>query len=604
MASTVHRDSLSAWNALRHVCGMDLDDRDEDLVGKLKERIDATAADLESALASVTVEQFLSALFASIQPFVSMFIDILKFFEKAAALQGQSQWRVSVGDEFLEFRHFEEFLEHWNSIDIDFDVPALDRRHAFILNDIRAEIRDYGHLVDGMDYDKPARTGLPDVDDWLADYDAGSYSPFPSSLMPQNFPAGLSDAATVIQAAVTILRQQGLTREEMLDEHRARHCKSISDDALHPWTIAQSETDYWLRSHVGYLANIRLLPEMELQELAAKVAEKLAPFPRRRIPGKIDVKNMERLLSLPVWKQRYETYGVWIATQIVGSLVDHDVVILSDNNELKFAFGEARIAEIKTASPTLSLFAERRVALANPVGKSRTEAAQPDFGLWTQNDQSPECVLVVEVKHYKKRSRRNFREALIDYSRAHPRATVVLVNYGPVGTEFSDLPDQIGKRCHMIGPLTPETHQTLADFRGLVRTIVGSPVRRPQLSGLVAADQIIALDVSGSMESILISEALRDYLVQSPGKDNIVVLIDQGVRSTVRGCEFDRWFAENDLGSLTSLAGPVVALLSQYEQIVVVTDEGGMQSLSALNYTRILSPLGEASDAIFIRVIR
>jgi hypothetical protein len=604
LASAIHRTSLSAWKALRDAGGLDMDDRDEDLVGKLKERLDATAPDLESALAGATVEELLSALFASIQPFVSMFRDILAFFEKAGARQGQSQWRVSVGDEFLDFRHFEEFLEHWYTIDADLEVPALDRRHAFILNDVRAEIGGYSYLIDGMDYGKPATTGLPDVDDWLAEYDAGRYAPFPSSLMPQNFPAGLSDAATVILAAVTILRRQNLTRQEVLEEHRARNYKAVDEDALHPWTIAQSETDFWLRSHVGYLAKIRQLPENEVQKLAAKAVEKFAPFPRRRVPGRIEVKDLERLLSLPVWKQRYETYGVWIATRIVASLDDHDVVVHSDNGELKFAFGEARIADIETANPRLSLFAERRVALADPVGKSRTGSAQPDFGIWTQGGRFSECVLVLEVKHYKKRSRRNFREALIDYSRAHPRATVVLVNYGPVGKEFNDLPDLIGKRCRMIGPLTPESYQTLADFRDLVRTVVGSPVRRPQLNGLVFADQIIALDVSGSMESILASDVLRDFLARTGSDDTRIAIVDQDVRAIVAGRELERWLAENELGRSTSLAAPIAELLSQYEQVIVVTDEDGMRSLSALRHTRMASPLSEAGDAIFLRVTR
>lgn len=594
MISATHRNSLSAWNALCRAGGLDIDDRDDDLIGKLKERLDATAPNLESALAGATVEEFLSALFTSIQPFVSMFRDILSFFEKAHARQGQSQWRVSVGDEFLDFRHFEEFLEHWNTIDADFEVPALDRRHAFILS----------YLVEGMDYGKPAATGLPDVDDWLAEYDAGRYAPFPSSLLPQNFPAGLSDAATVILAAVTILRRQNLTRQEMLEEHRARHYQAVDDDALHPWTIAQSETDYWLRSQVGYLANIRRRPEEELRELAAKAVEKFAPFPKRRVPGKIEVRDLERLLSLPVWRQRYETYGVWIATRIVEALDDHDVILHSDNGELKFAFGEAKIADIETANPRLSLFSERRVPLADPVGKSRTESAQPDFGIWTDDGRFSECVLVVEVKHYKKRSRRNFHDALIDYSRAHPQATVVLVNYGPVGKEFSDLPDLIGKKCKMIGPLTPETHSTLANFRDMVRTVVGSPVRRPQSNGSVAADQIIALDVSGSMKSILASSTLRDFLAQTLNEETRIAVIDQNVRAIVARRELDRWLVENDLGNSTSLAAPVAELLSQYEQFIVVTDQSGLESLSALQPTRMANQLSESDGAIFVRVTR
>jgi hypothetical protein len=129
------------------------------------------------------------------------------------------------------------------------------------------------------------------------------------------------------------------------------------------------------------------------------------------------------LLSLPAWKKRHEFYGVWVATQIVGALEDHEVVINHDNGELKFAFAEARIADIESSRPKLSLFAERRTRLADPVGESRTSAVQPDYGIWTRSANFPKCVLVVEVKHYKKRSRRNFRAALTAH---HPQLPLPL----------------------------------------------------------------------------------------------------------------------------------------------------------------------------------
>lgn len=601
MVDNIYRDALSAWHALRDTGGLDLDDRDDDLLDKLKDRLDPGAPDLESALGRVSTDAFLSALFTSIQPFVAMFRDILTFFEEAGARQGQSQWRVSVGDEFLDFRHFEEFLEHWNRIDAEFEVPALDRRHAFILNDVRAEVGGYGYLIDGMDHGSLATTGLPDVDAWIADYDSGRYAPFPASIMPDKFPPGLSDAATVILAAVTILRRQGLDRDEMLDEHRARRFRSVDEDALHPWTIAQSETDYWLRSHVGYLANVLRRPDHERSEVADRLVERFALFPRRRIPGEIDVKDLERLLSLPVWKQRYETYGVWVATQIVGSLDDHDVEIHSDHGELKFAFGEARIADIETARPRLSLFAERRVALADPVGKSRSESAQPDFGLWSEDVSPPECALVVEVKHYKKRSRRNFRDALIDYARAHPRAAVVLVNYGPVGDEFNDLPDKIGTRCRMIGHLTPENYATLSEFRELVRDTVGEPAPRlPAGDG----DQIIALDVSGSMGAILASGKMREFLTRPTASQSKVALIDVSVRAVLDSSDLEHWLDANALGNSNKLAVPVAELLARYAHVIVITDDDGMRDLHALKPELLQRPMGLSDNVIFLRVTR
>ncbi len=559
--------------------------------------------DLEHALAGATTDQFLSALFVTIQPFVAMYSDILAFFQRAGARQGQSQWRISVGEEFLELRHFEEFLQHWDAIEVQFDVPALPRQDAFFLNDVRIKAGGYDYLLEGPDQGLDTRTGLPDVDAWLAQYKLGHYAPFPPSLMPQNFPPGLSDAATVILAAVSLLQRQHLTREQMIQAHRNRNFQSVADDALHLWTIAQSETDYWLFSHIVYLANILQRPELERQAFATRLVQHLAPFPRRRIPSTMNVRDLERLLSLPAWKQRYETYGVWIATQIVGALEEHDVRVHSDDGQLRFAFREARIADIETAKPKLSLIAERRVALTDPIGKSRKEGAQPDFGLWVDGREPPECKLVVEVKHYKRRSRRNFEDALTDYARAHPRADVVLVNYGPVGADIEELSSMFGSRCTMLGPLTPEHPLALEEFHKLVYAAVGDPVRRLPVDDSYAG-QLIALDVSASMQSILASRALRDFLANFAKGTTQIAMIDEDVRAHVASSQIDQWLEENPRGSATSLVPPLARLLSEHDRILLVTDEDGLASLGGLGYTRLENPLDEASDALFVQLTR
>ena len=65
----------------------------------------------------------------------------------------------------------------------------------------------------------------------------------------------------------------------------------------------------------------------------------------------IQARDIERLLSLPAWKKRYELYGVWVATEVAQALKDHEIVINHSNAELKFAFREARILDLKSARP-------------------------------------------------------------------------------------------------------------------------------------------------------------------------------------------------------------------------------------------------------------
>lgn len=479
MADSVYRNSLSAWKGLSKIGGLEPDVRDENLVDQLRVELDPEALSLEEALASATTELFLQALFRVIQPFSMMFRDVLDFFKEAGAHKGQSQWKLRVDDVSLDLQHFEDFLEHWSSIRCAFEVPAIDWTGAFIPTSVLQDSGSHDYLLRGEYRDGSITFGQSDVDDWLSEHNQGRYAPFPKSLHPDQLGPGPDDAARLAVAALHIIRSHGLDRKEILKTHSARKSRCVESDALHIRTIAQNETDFWLRSTVICLAEFARLSKEERSELGAALEREYAKFPRRRISAKIEARDLERLLSLPAWKRRYELYGVWVATNTVRALKDHKITINHKDGELKFAFREAKIADVVTAQPQVSLISERRTSLSNPVGKGREKAVQPDFGLWTCGTQPENCVMVIEVKHYKRRSRRNFRDVLIDYAHAHPCAAVILVNYGPVGSKFDDLHPEIEDRCRMIGPMNPENPSNQKEFREAVRKCVGDP---PNLS--------------------------------------------------------------------------------------------------------------------------
>ncbi|RWP58168.1 hypothetical protein [Mesorhizobium sp.] len=583
----IYHDSLSAWQALSSIGGLEPGGRDEDLVAKLKQRIDPGAASLELALANAPVAQFVTALLATIQPFAQMFRDVLAFFEKAGARYGQAQWKISVGDELAEFKHFEEFLEAWDSIDFDIDVPALDMATAFALNEARLKLGDYDHWWKQLSEARgPISIGVPDVDEWFAAYHAGYFLPLPRSLSPETQPPGLDEAARVIMAALHVIRERGLSRDEMLEEHRSRSYRSDSSDAFHPWSIAQSETDNWLRSDVFYLAKLLAEPEDTTSAFGSELTRTYAAFGRKRFSSTIDVKSLERILSLPAWKRRYELYGVWVATQIFDALEDHDVTINHDDGALRFAFAEWRLADVESSRPLLSLYSERRSPLSNPIGKSRTKAAQPDYGIWTRGSDAA-CVLVVEVKHYKKESTANFGAALADYANAHPNAKIVLVNYGPAAGDYSGLWGADKDRCTVLGHFNPDEPATKARFRQLIRSVVGEPIIYTTATTALATSSAIALDVSASMSSILESDWFGS-LVGAPEYDDLdFFLVDNVVRGRVKRGHLQEWIAAEKLGHSTSLFSPMAELLRSHEAITLVTDQDGAASLAGLNIAPI-----------------
>ena len=147
----------------------------------------------------------------------------------------------------------------------------------------------------------------------------------------------------------------------------------------------------------------------------------------------VSMADLESVLSLPIWKKRYELYSVWIATEIIRALEGHDVKIHHDNGRMDFGFHETEVATVRSSPGPFRLVSERRVPLAKPKGKGRTAGVQPDHGLWKVEGSEDVCHLAVEVKHYKKEARGKFVDVFEDYARAIPDGEVYLVNHGPTG---------------------------------------------------------------------------------------------------------------------------------------------------------------------------
>lgn len=590
----VHRDALSAWHWLCESGGLEPDGRDHDLVDQIKEKLDGNAPDLLTALASASTDQFVQAFFQTAQQFALMFKDILDFFQQAGAREGQQQWKISINNCHAELSHFEKFLTHWNKIKCELEVPAVDLASAFILNNVRHEFGGKDYLCEGRRSKGPHVTGVRDVDEWLVEYHAGRYAPLPESLNRENLGAGLDDAVGLVAAALSIIKEQGLNKEEMLSEHRARRFRCDRGDGLHVWTISQNETDDWLYNCVWFLGNLLKKSEQERKKISEMLSIEYGNLPRRRFGANIQLKELERILSLPAWTRRYEFFGVWIATEIVRSLEGHDLVLNHSNGELKFAFREAKIADILSSQPMLGLFSERKTGYDKPVSQKRTGAVQPDFGIWAHGRDPENCRLVIEVKHYKKPSRRNFEEALIDYAGAHPAARVLLVNHGSVRINTTAEFEPVKDRCEMIGNLNPLNKRARDEFRDLVRARVGEPKPRRISTQLVSENGVVAVDISQSMSSILASAWFGSLLHELKGSFVPVAFIDEEIRAIVQSDQAQEWLSRQELGVSTRLSGPISDLLRKYASVVLVTDPDGRKSVADLNASMSdLDPIDE-----------
>lgn len=600
-----HRSALSAWHELVEVGGLEPDGRDLELTNGLLQMLGGDAESVEDALARAPMEAFLEALFRAIEPFPMMFRDILRFFESAGAREGQRQWRLVIGDDAFELEHFVEFEREWLSVECEFDVPAVNGHEAFLPNTVRNDL-EMEHLLDTDPTLIGQLTGLSDVDKWLNAYDANQYGPFPASLLPEELPAGLDDAARIVMAALHVVKNAGYDRRMLLETHRMQPASLDAldtDDVFNLRTIAQNETDYWLRATVQILGRLVAGPETERERFGLKLRRDYDKLPRRRLSVRVDVQDLVRLLSLPVWRKRHELYAVWVATEILVAAEGHDVKVNHSEGELQFAFRQTRVADILSARPPVSLYSERKTPLQSPIGKGRKNNVQPDYSLWRRDWYGEWCSLVVEVKHYKRMAGRNFRDALVDYATAHSRAITMLVNYGPA--RMSDkLPYELRHRCRTIEHLNPRNEEARDEFRKAVREAIGEPAntlgRLAVSSGLPRS---VIVDTSVSMAHVLLTEWFSEFtenLVRCGAEK--AVLVDNGPRTTVGMKSLVEWIRENELGSGTRLAESVAELVDAEGWNLVVTDSDGLRDLDRLNSEVALVDEGQEIGAKVVAV--
>lgn len=604
MTEPVHRDPLSAWRYLIQHGGIEMEGRDEGLDKRILQRLDPAAPSLEHALSHATMAAFTRAFFEAIHPFVVMFHDILSFFEHADVTKGPDQWILQVDDFDLDLSHFQRWITTWQDAGVaQMHIPAVDWQGVWRLwglfrdrEQIGAEIRrSFGQ----------ERLHLPhDVQTWVDAHNRGEYLALPASLLPPDCPRELRASASIAQAALSLLREKGLTRDELMKLRRGYQGDMDRSDGLDFWSIAQNETDYWLRSYVVALsAAATHLTESEILELGGQLDAIISEFPLRPFNVEVSVAELESVLSLPIWRKRYELYSVWVATEMVRSLDGHQIELHHDNGRIVFAFHETLVATIHSSPGPFRIISERRCPLLNPQGTGRSAAVQPDHGLWTTQYGKEVCRMIVEVKHYKRSVKRVFLDVFEDYARAFPEGDIYLVNYGPTGTAVYDVSRSIRDQCHAIQRLTPTGVEARREFAQAVRECVGDPVVAwPDSSG-DSVDTVLVIDVSASMETVLHSDDMaalvRDILAaERPGE-----LI------AVNTCVVGTWppnkegFAEliDVSEGSTALSDPIRDLLRRCARVVVITDQHGLTTLSGLQMATHDCE-EQASEGVFVRV--
>lgn len=581
MNPPIHDDAVSAWFYLCESGGIELDGRDEGLDRRIRDHLNPGADSLEEALATASLEAFTEAFFLSLHPYVEMFRNILDFFENGNATKGESQWILRVGDVDLDLEHFREWLATWDTVaKSDISVPAIDKKAVWQLwsrlrerQPIQDEIRrSFGH---------EALNVADDVRAWVAAYDSDNYLPLPVSLFPPQCPTELVACASIARAALQLLLNLELTPSSLKELYDNQIAQDPSD-GLDFRNISQNETDHWLKTFVVAMSAATSLPDTELRKLGEELDSITDRFPTRPLEVNVAINDIESVLSLPIWKKRYDLFSVWIATEIIRSLNDHDVEIHHDNGRIAFSFKETLVATIHSSPGPFRLFSERRIPLENPRGKGRKAGVQPDHGLWTVKNGEECCRMAIEVKHYKRSDKSKFVDVFEDYARAVADGDVYLVNHGPINESVYDLSRDIRDRCFAVGHLTASNCEAREELATAVRECVGEPVKSwPDTSETAASGKVLLFDISGSMSSTMRSEAMNSFIRNLAASELPAKLVAADTEIVGEWEPSESGFAQllRVDGGSTNLQGPVSQLLRSYDEVLLITDNDGLSGL-------------------------
>lgn len=216
--------------------------------------------------------------------------------------------------------------------------------------------------------------------------------------------------------------------------------------------------DGWTPSRVATVDHDGLADRALLQAIAVTRAPGFGPTEGRALAGRLkevldevpiiegdvrsDLRALNDLLDLPVWRYRHELYSVWIAA-LIRSSVSRPWAWNAPSRVLSFAFGGSKVASVDLEDFEGVLWAELRRSANLPHSKKKRRHVQPDYTFLLADDRlKAPAGLIVECKQYRNPSRSNFDSALEDYAAAHPYAPIALVNYGRLGLTSAA---QIGK---------------------------------------------------------------------------------------------------------------------------------------------------------------
>lgn len=484
----------------------------------------------------VSVERFMGALFRALEPFALMMSDLYEFLERHD-VQGTGDGLVirfqfdRVSEELtFDLKHFRVWLRVWENLRRVVDTYAWDLHTIWRIYGIfsgAASAKGIAPLPSDSIAGKWIRKNT-----YPAREEASGHwtpPPAPPPLVVAEVDEWVERIVEVIAWVVQSCSRfvdyktlKVLVNEAQLDHAAAGlpgHPAPVS--AWSALALQRLESDFFCGSLLNlvwtWVERLRNKPRGRVLDAARPVTlpleELFGSIPTVPVDQTKQRQRLEEFLSLPVWKRRSGLYQAWLLPVIEKALPHHPVQIHHVGGILSFAFKTTRVATFDTAIGPVHLLAESRSALANPLGKGRVRRIQPDYILTTNIGDSTRTLAVIETKQYLRANLQEFANALTDYARGHPKAHVVLSDYGPISARILErIPATINHRVLPIGDVRPQSVPAIVHVQETIAAAIPPPPAPPTSTPTVAEIRLIIVDVSASMQSLLSEPAVIDQL--------------------------------------------------------------------------------------------
>jgi hypothetical protein len=479
--------SVDLWEFIKEQGGLDLNYYDKGILLDIRTAFGiSSSASIEKHLQNndISIENFLHVFFSAIAPFSQMFNDLLELFDRQGINQTNNsmiiKFNFDSNDSFeFNIKQFKVWINKWEAISSKSKVLDIN---STILHKLIGVFETFTNKY------IPNSSGIDEgeylpiyVNNWLEEY----YLNWPNSktlILPKTSNRKLNKLLSQVQLLISDVikslsslgvNYQGLKSLiwEMREEDKSKQVPGYAwmeiDFFIGQFIKTYSRTIWWINKSSG---NIKAEITNDLINTLQTYIKSISSKECENI---LDIEDIMEYLQLPIWERRYDFYAAWILTQIANSIDRDSLIFHHTQGKLEFSFSGSHLATAKNYTPELHVWTELRSNIVNPIGKGRKRGIQPDYSILVPplSDVVNSTILVVECKQYRKFSKKNFKNALIDYATGRPNAEVILVNYGPINEEMlNEIDEKIRPRTHIIGEMKPGNIESITKFKELVQS--------------------------------------------------------------------------------------------------------------------------------------